>query len=55
MLCIILAYLKPSDALVIYSFQFWHPIERISENIESQWTLKKTTNVFVFYHKTLLD
>ena len=55
MLCIILDYLKPSDAFMIYYFQLRHPIRHISENIESQRTLTKTTNFFVFYHKTLLD
>ena len=40
---------------MIYCFQLWHPIRRISENTESQWTLTKTTNVFLFYHNILLD
>ena len=34
---------------MIYFFQLWHPIRRISENIESQWTLTKTTNVFFYF------
>ena len=35
---------------MIYYFQFWHPIEHISENIESQWTLKKQQ---MFLHFTI--